>query len=255
MYRLVNDFLHPYTLLSLLAIGAYMFSWRKRADARRRLLSVTVPCAALLLISIPVVAHVAVGTLEWRFTPRTKLAEENQAMVVLGGYAMPADVRRPHEMLGADTLYRCLHAAELYHESGPCLTVVSGGQVEVEKNQPAVAPLMKTFLTELGVEPDDLLVEDRSTTTYENAQECQRILAERGITRITLVTNASHMLRASRCFRAAGFDVIPAPCDFKTGKFEVCMASFLPSAHAAARTGDVAHEWLGIVWYWLHGRI
>src|SRR5487761_1318288 len=245
-YRVINQILQPYTLLSLMLAVACANLWRQRRETPGRLWAVAAPLALLLLISTPAASYLAFATLEWRFEPLTQLPEGNQAIVVLGGWSMPADIRRPHPMLGADSIDRCLHAAELYHRGGgPCLILVSGGQAEPEKDQPPVGPLMKELLAELGVAPADVLVEDRSSSTYENARECQKILAQRHIERVTLVAKASDMLRASWCFRRVGCQVTPAPCDFKAGKFDASLSSFLPSARAATGSGDVAHEWLG----------
>ncbi|HWB13990.1 MAG TPA: YdcF family protein [Pirellulales bacterium] len=253
MYRIVKELLQPYTLFCLLAAGASVNLWRKRVESRRRLLFLSVPLAALVLISLPPVARLAHLTLEWRFKPRTELPEGNQALVALGGWSMSADHRRPRPLLGADSIYRCLHAAELYRRSGPCLVVVSGGVAQPEKGQPAVGPLMKELLVELGVASEDVLVDDRSRTTYENGLECRKLLSQRGVERITLVTNASHMLRAEACFNRLGFDVTPAPCHFDAGTLDASISTFLPSCDAAEASAEAAHEWLGLVWYWLRG--
>jgi uncharacterized SAM-binding protein YcdF (DUF218 family) len=255
VYRIVKELLQPYTLFCLLAAVASMNLWRKRIESRRRLLFLSVPLAALVLISLPPVAHLAQRTLQWRFKPRTKLPAGNQALVVLGGWSMPADDLRPQRLLGADSIYRCLHAAELYRRSGPCLVVVSGGVAEPEQGQPAVGPLMKDLLVELGVAAAAVLVDDRSRTTYENGLECRKLLSQRGVERITLVTNASHMLRAEACFSRLGFDVTPAPCRFDTNTLDASISSFLPSCQAAQASAEAAHEWLGLAWYWLHGRL
>jgi uncharacterized SAM-binding protein YcdF (DUF218 family) len=114
---------------------------------------------------------------------------------------------------------------------------------------------MKDFLISLGVAPGDLIVEDRSTTTYENAAECRKLLGKRGINRITLVTEAFHMPRAVRCFSKAGFEVTPAPCRFRAGRYEHNLQTYLPSAGAARGFQTVAHEWLGLAWYWWQERI
>jgi uncharacterized SAM-binding protein YcdF (DUF218 family) len=255
MYRTINELLQPYTLFCLLAGGACLNLWRNRVESRRRLVLVSGPLAVLVLMSLPPVARLATLTLQGRFRQRTELPERTQAIVVLGGWSMPAHDRRPRALLGADSIFRCLHAAELYHRGGPCLVVVSGGVAEPEKGQPAVAPLMKELLCDLGVAARDVLIEDHSTTTYENGIECRKVLLARRVERIALVTNASHMLRATRCFGRLGFEVTPAPCDFDAVTLDASLSSFLPSCDAARATSEAAHEWLGLVWYWLRGRI
>jgi len=63
------------------------------------------------------------------------------------------------------------------------------------------------FLVKLGVPATDVLVEDRSRTTSENAVETQKLLALRGISKILLVTDAAHDLRAD----ASVDDATPYP--------------------------------------------
>jgi uncharacterized SAM-binding protein YcdF (DUF218 family) len=176
-------------------------------------------------------------------------------IVVLSGYAVPRDPHRPRPELGRDTLYRCLHAAELYHAGPPCPIVVSGGIVNPAADMPPLAHLMRDFLVKLGIPREEVIVEDRSTTTYENAVECARILADRGASDIVLVTDASHMARAQRCFQKVGLQVTPAPCQMQDAEFEWSLAAFLPDAEAADSTEDALHEFLGLAWYKLKGRI
>lgn len=255
MYRVVNDFLQPYALLVLIAAVALVGLWRKQPEGRRRLRWLIAPFVLLVLMSTPVVSDLLIGTLEWRFAPLSRLPEDTQALVVLSAGIHPADAYHPEPQLAASTLYRCQHAAELYHRGGPCLVVVSGGTLEPEKGVPPLALLMRDYLLEVGVSPADVSLEDQSTSTYENARQCEKILRQRGIERITLVTRADHMRRAAACFRRLGLEVTPAPCQFRSSEFAWRASKFLPSPSAARASQEVWHEWLGIVWYWLHGRI
>jgi len=255
MYRIANELLQPYTLLFLISIAALAGLWRRRRETRTRLLLLSVPLGMLLLLSTPAVSYLAFGTLEWRSAPLTALPADNQALVVLAGGLLPKDEYQPASLLAENTLYRCLHAAELYRGSGPCLVVVSGGAIEVDREPHAVSLLMKEFLVEQGVAASDILIEDRSRSTYENALQCQKLLEPRQVRRITLATDAAHMRRAAGCFERVGFHVVPAPCDFQAGHFEFRLSTFLPSPGAARGTQEVFHEWMGLAWYWLHDRI
>ena len=183
MYRAVNDLLQPYTLLMLLSVVALVNLWRRRHETRRRLLLITVPLVLLVLLSLPAASYLAFGSLEWEFSPLRALPAKNQAVVVLSGGLVPADDYQPTTLLGDSTLYRCLHAAELYRESGPSLIVASGGVVDPEHNSLPISQLMKQFLIGQGVAPADVLVEDGSLSTYENAVLCEKLLGPRDIRR------------------------------------------------------------------------
>ena len=114
---------------------------------------------------------------------------------------------------------------------------------------------MHDFLKGQGVKDEDLLLEDKSTTTYENALYARDALKGREIERIVLVTSAGHMRRAVGCFTAQGFQVTPSACDYRARQTPWSIRQFLPSSQGIAEVDRAAHEWLGIAWYWLRGRI
>jgi uncharacterized SAM-binding protein YcdF (DUF218 family) len=113
---------------------------------------------------------------------------------------------------------------------------------------------MAEFLERLGVDRDDILVESGSTTTFENARNVSGLLVQRGIKRVVLVTDATHLLRSQWCFRRQGIETVGRGARYRATRFGE-FADCLPSI-AAAEGVDVAfHEWAGIAWYWLRGRI
>jgi len=84
------------------------------------------------------------------------------------------------------------------------LIVVSGGQGEGEDIPESVA--MKNYLVEHGIQADRILVEDRSTSTYENLVFSQKLLSEYGMKnfRTMIVTSDYHIFRASRIANKLG---------------------------------------------------
>jgi uncharacterized SAM-binding protein YcdF (DUF218 family) len=124
---------------------------------------------------------------------------------------------------------------------------------------------MAELLRALGVPEDAIVLEERSRTTWENGVEARRILAERGVTRVLLVTSAMHMPRSVGVFRAQGIEVVPAPTDFRivdlmpatslNARLRRALAWTVPSASTLELSSTVIHEWLGIIAYWLEGRL
>jgi uncharacterized SAM-binding protein YcdF (DUF218 family) len=254
-FTITNIFLQPFTLL-LLIMGLLIANlWRKRRERRGRLLPLTIAFAALLLTTIPAVIYPALGSLEWRFPPLLRRPDGAEAIVVLGGGMVPADAIRPRAELTEATVFRCLHAAEIYHQGKPCPVIVTGGTVDPSSSVPPNAPYMRDLLVHLGVSPADVVIEDRARTTYENAVETRRILERLQVRKILLVTEAIHMFRSLQCFREQGIEVVPAACHYRATEFRYKLGDFLPSPGAAGNGGAVIHEWLGMVWYWLKGRL
>lgn len=255
MYHLVVDLLRPYTLLCLLMGAALVNLWSRRRETRGRLLCLTVPFVALVLLSLPAMSYLLLGTLEWRYPPVTQRPANVEAIVVLSAGIRPPDAVRTRAELDPDSLYRCLHAAEVYHQGPPCPVLLSGGKVDPEAPGPPTAELMRDFLLKLGVNAADLITETQSRTTYENAAQCRTLLEPRGIHRIVLVTDATHLLRALLCFRKQPIEVIPSGCQYRATHLDYKLTNFLPSSDAALNCQRAIHEWLGAVWYWIHGRI
>ncbi|MGW0638772.1 YdcF family protein [Nocardia salmonicida] len=85
------------------------------------------------------------------------------------------------------------------------LLVTSGGKGSDERVAESTA--MAAYLTEHGVRDDEILREDRSTTTRENLLFSRELLARRGIeSRILLVTSNFHVLRTAVLARQVGLD-------------------------------------------------
>ncbi len=251
MYQFLVSLLSPFPLLYLLAGLMLVSLWRKRIATPRRLWLITAVFLVLTVLFMPAVAFLALGSLEWRYPPCYAKPDNVQAIVVLSGFAYPPDEVRRQPELAADTLYRCLYAAELYHHGKPCPVVLSGGKFSLRATGLTLAQVMHDFLLTQGISRADLVLEHTSQNTYENAVNTKALLAGRGVRRIVLVTDAAHLPRAVRCFQAEGFDVVPAGCRYRACGFEWSLSEFLPNPDAGQGVAEVLHEWVGILWYWL----
>ncbi|MBV8317543.1 MAG: YdcF family protein, partial [Planctomycetaceae bacterium] len=172
----------------------------------------TVPFGLLMVLSIPWVGHLALGSLEWQYPPLGRRPASAEAIVVLGGGITPPDSVRRRAVLNQDSIYRCLHAVEIYRQGRPCPVLVSGGKVEPDA--PTLAQAMGILLEELGVNPSDIIEESNSLTTYENSVGCAELLRRRQIRRVILITEAAHMPRALGAICRQGVEAIPSACHY-----------------------------------------
>lgn len=245
----------PLLLLFLLTLGMLVSLWRGRIYSRRRLGLVTVVFAGLLAICTPAFVFLMLGSLEWWYPPGGERSADARAIVVLSGCLRPLDAQWKDVELGQDTRTRCLKGVEIYRQSGRRPVVVSGGKVSADRPGPTLARAMAAFLAEHGVAKDDLVVEEQSRSTHENAVESARLLHQRGITKVMLITDATHLWRAERSFQAQGIEVVPCGSYYRANTFDGSLWSFLPNVGAARDTKLVLHEWLGMIWYRLRGWI
>ena len=112
------------------------------------------------------------------------------------------------------TLRYRLDTALAYLENSPhTAVIVSGGQGPQESVSEAAA--MASYLVERGFPRERIILEDRSTSTYENFQFSRGILDSRfdPASTVAFVTTGFHVYRSSRVAAMHGIDAqgIPAP--------------------------------------------
>jgi uncharacterized SAM-binding protein YcdF (DUF218 family) len=251
--KLIPLFIYPLgfaLVISMLAMGILGLSTR----LARLLLFVAV--TVLWAASTPIVADFLGLTLERRYPPvavaDTPTAD---AIVVLGGAVEgPAPPRITLDLLdGAD---RVLHAARLYRAGKAPVILVSGGVIPWLGSDIPEAESMQLLLEEWGVPGASILAEAASRNTYENAVLTRRVLAERGLQRVLLVTSALHMPRALATFTSAGIDAVPVTTDFTvTYRVHRTAIDFLPDATALSRTTNAIKEYVGYAYYRWQGWI
>jgi uncharacterized SAM-binding protein YcdF (DUF218 family) len=138
---------------------------------------------------------------------------------------------------------RTMLAAKLYRKGRGPLMAFTGGLTGSGGPCPS-AEVMAALARDLGVPEDRILVENASANTWENASRTAPLLRSKGVATILLVTDCLHMRRAEGCFRKMGFSVERAS---------------VPSVEAydnnAAMLRNAIHEYLGLVYYRLNGRL
>jgi uncharacterized SAM-binding protein YcdF (DUF218 family) len=256
MYQLVTPLLQPYPLLLLSLLGVLFIAWRRQRP-RYWFHHLALGIAGLLtLISMPAVGMLAERSLEWSYYPLPKDVPSPTDTIVVLSANMHLDDRFGKKFrLGDESLNRCWHALQLYRKAGHCRIIVSGGNVDSPQEPQTLAQLMRDFFVEVGVPASDVILENKSQTTYENARNTSALLQPADSQRVFLVTSATHMLRAQRCFARQGLSVVPAPSNYHSQRLGFLPGHFLPTTGGISRVQTVIHEWLGLGWYWLRGRI
>jgi uncharacterized SAM-binding protein YcdF (DUF218 family) len=112
---------------------------------------------------------------------------------------------------------------------------------------------MRDLLEAAGIPAEDIWIEDRSSSTHENAVFSAEFLRGRGVHRIALVVDARSMPRAAASFRKQGIEVVPAPSRFDD--LSATMDDWLLSWKAVRGNEETLHETFGLLWYRLRGWI
>jgi uncharacterized SAM-binding protein YcdF (DUF218 family) len=215
--------------------------------ARKKLRILLVLLAVFIYaVSIGPVAEMFIAPLEKTYTqPSANEIRECDAYVVLGGgvnaIAPTFDGRGMPE---GDALFRVMAAFRLYLFSRKPI-IISGGDYLGRESE---AEVTRKFLLGLGVKEDDLILESKSTDTYENARYTRDICEKRGFRRVLLITSAYHMKRSVMLFRKFVGPVIPYPAGFKT-QGSIDFLHLLPDASTMAITASALKEYIGILFY------
>jgi uncharacterized SAM-binding protein YcdF (DUF218 family) len=122
-------------------------------------------------------------------------SEPDGDVLVLLGADTPTD-----DFIGLASYWRCVYAVRFWREGKFQAVVITGGA--------GIANSMKRFLQFEGVPPEKIVVDDRASSTRENALFTGPILA-RMPGRKVLVTSDFHTYRSVRAFRKVGIEVIP----------------------------------------------
>lgn len=155
----------------------------------------------LLLIGIALLAMVGFG-LFIDIYGQTDQARAAQAIIVLGARVGP-------DGLPADSLRaRTLHAVELYKRGFAPVILCTGG---VGDYPPSEAEAASALARTQGVLDGDLLQENTSTSTWENAVNAAKMCRQHGWRRVIVVSDPYHLWRARRDFAQAGLTVYPSP--------------------------------------------
>ncbi|TQR14177.1 YdcF family protein [Psychrobacillus soli] len=156
-----------------------------------------------MLVPLVIIATGGIGL--WMVTTKwledglePKANGSNEYAIVLGAKVKKGNV--PSLALR----YR-LEAALAYSKNNPHVKfVVSGGQGADEDIEEAV--VMKNFLLENGLAEERIILENRSTSTYENLSFSQELLPD-NVESVTIITSDYHLQRAKMLAHKLNWEV------------------------------------------------
>lgn len=251
--KILTQLTYPLTLcLLLVPCGLILMRWHWRRLGR---CLVAAGLGWLLLWSLPVASFWLRASLERQVSQRSAADyPEVAAIVALGGGVQGSVAgwrNGPDLSSAADRIW---FAAQLYHAGrAPLVILVGGTAVDSGSTEPE-AQAMAAFIEALGVPASALLLETRSRNTWENAVYSKKLLDERHIRKVLLVTSAMHMPRAIALFEKQRIAIIPAPTDFEATPPEGSwLLRWLPDAGALAGSTRALKEYLGLWVYRMRG--
>lgn len=213
---------------------------------------------AIALVSLFIGAYTNLGSqllrpLEERFPKSAALPEKIDGIIVLGGFIIN-DISENRQITelnsAADRIVEGIRLARLYPQAK---LVISGEGGVYSKGNSEETPI-KNLLSSLGFHSENLILENESRNTVENALMSKKAADIQADENWLLVTSAYHMPRSMGVFRNAGINVYAAPTDYKTlssGSFGLSSSS---PDDTMSRLSAAMREWIGLLAYYWTGK-
>ena len=169
--------------------------------------------------------------------------------IVLGGISDYDKITKAHNFnKNAD---RLMDAEQLYHKGIIKKIMLSGGNGLLCNDGYIESEAMRDYLLANKIPINDIIIENTSRNTIENAMNSAEILKEEyneGL--FLLITSANHMRRAQMCFNKANLETTAFPTDCTTSYRSTDYEYLLfPRVEALERWQDLIHEWIGYIVY------
>lgn len=152
---------------------------------------------------------------------------------------------------------RLLQTIALYKSGKVKKILLSGGSGSVTRPDERESEIILKVLLQTGIPEHDIIIENSSRNTYENAVYTAEILKKlfpNG--RFLLITSSFHMRRSMACFEKTGLKTIIFPVDPRAHSHGYTPEnSVFPHAGALLTWDALIHEWMGIVTYKVAGYI
>lgn len=256
--KIISPLLFPLTLcMGLLVIGLILLWFTRRQRAGK--VVTTLAFMLLMLLSYGPVPTFLLRRLESKYPP-VLLSSSTQApvpptlssvkwIVVLGGGHTSDSRVTAVTNLSRSTLYRLVEGSELHRRLPGSKLVVSGSAI-FRSDSEAVA--MAKVAEGLGIDRQNIVLEEQSNDTEEQAQFIKQIV---GNEPFIMVTSASHMPRAMALFSKQGMNPVPAPTGHRITEATLMPRDYYPQPGHLENSEVAIYEYLGMMWARLRGKV
>ncbi len=244
----------PINLLLFAALVGVLLCYGRRARFGRALAltaNLILVAAAILPVGVLLIAP-----LENRFPQPPPDLPPPEGIIVLGGAINDqASAARGQTVFdeGGERLTEAVILAKRYPQARVVYT--SGSASFVPGATSTEALQARTLMSQMGIAPERVTIEDKSRNTDENARFTAAIVHPEPSQRWLIVTSAFHVPRAMGVFEKVGFNAVAYPVSFYTiGRWRVDLRLSFKSERNLRVFETALHEWIGLAAYWLSGR-
>jgi len=237
-------------ILGILLLGLFLV-WPTRKQKTGKVI-VLIGIIFLGILSYDAVSDKLLQPLEYQYPPLLSLQNiQNVKWIVVLGGGHISDPKLPiTSQLSNASLVRLVEAIRIHNGLSKSKLILSGGSPFEKISN---AQVLAGVAIAIGVKKEDLILEDVSNDTEDEARLIQQTVGQE---RFILVTSASHMPRSIALFKRLGTHPIPAPTDYLVKESqEMSPGMFYPSVNGLCKAERAFYEYLGMAWAKLRGKI
>lgn len=223
--------------------------WTKRK--KYKIVCTVLASLLLLLGSNQFVFNAALKSWSASFAKEYEKDKKYRYGIVLGGFAKYDKTRDRFEF--NDAADRWIDAIQLYKQGMIQKIVIASDGSIASANYAGNPRLMINYLSRMGVDSTDVILETHALNTRENATLTLPLLGkEVAGQECLLITSASHMKRAVNCFKKEGLTpdtyIVDIEVDVKYN-----WINWIPNMSLLYKWQMLIHEWIGFVVYEIMG--
>lgn len=243
--KLLFFLIQPFTWV----FGFLILAILQKHKRGRWLISATVMA---YLFSCPLFYEPFAENWEYPTVDPTEIKDTFDLAVVLGGMVSYDELN--HLVRFNKNADRILAVLPLYFDGRVKKILISGGSGRIFQDEKE-AQILANYLIKINVDSSDLILEQRSRNTYENALYSKQIIDSLQLKDNVLIsTSAMHMRRSLACFRKLNVNTIPFSVDEDVvDEPNAWFSKLIPSADVLSKWYRLIHEWVGINIYKLKG--
>jgi len=247
--KIIASFIMPPGLFVILILILSIYLLKKSKSA---LIKITAIVSLLLIffLSTAFGVKVLLHPLENYAEEISVNALEKHPIVVLGGglnYYSKSEAKP-----SLHSMQRLIKGYQLHRKLKTNL-IYSGG-IAIGQEKISEADAAEEFLSSLGMDKKFYISESQAQTTFENAAYLKKWIEENEIEKVYLVTSAYHILRSAAVFKAQNIDFLAVHSGF-IYDHQFSWLDYLPNRGALTANLSALHEWIGLAWYYIRGRI
>ncbi|MBK7888403.1 MAG: YdcF family protein [Bacteroidetes bacterium] len=247
--KILDFFITPLSWILICILLSFVV---KNAKVKTRLRKAVV--ILLLIFTNPWLVEKVTYAWEMKAYSSEEIKTPYDVGIVLGGsmrYYDPVSKRVVYSL----SVDRLLQSLQLYHDGKIKKILLSGGSGYVNFKDWKESKLIAEVLLKSGVPAADMILENESRNTYENAIHSAEMLSDgKNGTKFLLITSAFHMRRSLMCFEKAGLKVVDFPVDTRSAPHIHTLDKIIqPDAECLSQWDMLLHEWIGLVMYKMMG--